>query len=297
MMRVVLFLATNIAVIAIASLTLNLLGVGSYLEQNNASLDIGSLLIFCAVFGMAGAFVSLFLSKFMAKMTAKVKVIENPQSQREQWLLQTVEHLAAKAGIGMPEVGIFPARESNAFATGWNKNKALVAVSEGLLGNMGQQEVEAVLAHEVAHIANGDMITMTLIQGVVNTFVMFLARIVGSVIDRVVLKNENGHGLGYFAVVFICEMVFAVLASTIVMWFSRHREYRADEGGASLTSRQAMVSALRALQRETSQQLEELPEALHAFGISASQRSGIKKLFASHPPLSERIAALEAAQF
>ena len=297
MMRVVLFLATNIAVIVIASLTLNLLGVGSYLEQNNASLDIGSLLIFCAVFGMAGAFVSLFLSKFMAKMTAKVKVIENPQSQREQWLLQTVEHLAAKAGIGMPEVGIFPARESNAFATGWNKNKALVAVSEGLLGNMGQQEVEAVLAHEVAHIANGDMITMTLIQGVVNTFVMFLARIVGSVIDRVVLKNENGHGLGYFAVVFICEMVFAVLASTIVMWFSRHREYRADEGGASLTSRQAMVSALRALQRETSQQLEELPEALHAFGISASQRSGIKKLFASHPPLSERIAALEAAQF
>ena len=293
MMRIGLFLATNLAVVLVASITLNLLGVGSYLQESGSGLNISNLLVFCFVFGMAGSFVSLFLSKTIAKWTAKVKLIDAPSNNHERWLKQTVEQLATKAGIGMPEVGIFPAQQSNAFATGWNRNNALVAVSEGLLRNMNQKEVEAVLAHEVAHVANGDMITLTLIQGVVNTFVMFVARIVGSVIDRVVLKNEDGHGIGYFVIVFICEIILGILASTVVMWFSRLREYKADEGGAKLASRESMIGALRALQREQ-EQPNELPEGMLAFGINAGKVEGLKRLFSSHPPLDERIAALES---
>jgi Heat shock protein. Metallo peptidase. MEROPS family M48B len=292
MKRIGLFLATNLAIVIVASLTLNILGVGSYLNENGSGLNLTSLLIFCAVFGMAGAFVSLFLSKIMAKWSARVQIIKTPATQQQQWLVQTVEELSKKAGIGMPDVGIFPASQSNAFATGWNKNNALVAVSEGLLRNMTKDEARAVVGHEIAHIANGDMITLTLIQGVINTFVMFFARIIGSVIDRVVFKNENGHGIAYFVIVFVCEMVLGILASTIVMWFSRYREFKADAGGAALTDRTSMINALRALQREQLQQTE-MPDSLLAFGINSARLSGFKKYFASHPPLDDRIAALK----
>ncbi|WP_188152134.1 protease HtpX [Teredinibacter waterburyi] len=293
MKRIGLFLATNLAIVIVASLTLNILGVGSYLNENGSGLNLTSLLIFCAVFGMAGAFVSLFLSKIMAKWSARVQIIKTPATQQQQWLVQTVEELSKKAGIGMPDVGIFPASQSNAFATGWNKNNALVAVSEGLLRNMTKDEARAVVGHEIAHIANGDMITLTLIQGVINTFVMFFARIIGSVIDRVVFKNENGHGIAYFVIVFVCEMVLGILASTIVMWFSRYREFKADAGGAALTDRTSMINALRALQREQLQQTE-MPDSLLAFGINSARLSGFKKYFASHPPLDVRIAALKS---
>ena len=276
MLRIGLFLMTNLAIILVASVTLRLLGVDSYLHQSGTGLNLTALLIFCGVFGMSGAIISLLLSKFMAKTTTRTQLIEQPNNAQEQWLIDTVQELSEQAGIGMPDVGIFPSTQSNAFATGWNRNKALVAVSQGLLNNMDKQAVRAVIGHEIGHVANGDMITLALVQGVINTFVMFFARIIGSFIDRAVFKNQNGHGIGYFITVFVCEMILGILASTIVMWFSRYREYRADAAGAALTSPQAMISALKALQREY-EQPNEMPDALVAFGIRSGKMQGLKK--------------------
>lgn len=287
MMRIFLFLATNIAVLLVASVTLSLLGVDRYTGQNH-----GDLLIFCAVFGFSGSLISLFISKWMAKRSTGTQIIDQPRTRQEQWLLQTVEALANKAGIGMPEVGIFPSAQSNAFATGWNRNSALVAVSQGLLDRFSPDEVEAVLAHEIGHVANGDMVTMALIQGVVNTFVMFFARIIGDIVDRVVLKNEDGRGIGYFVATIAAELVLGLLASTIVMWFSRRREFRADEAGADLAGKHAMIGALNRLRAE--QNIEsEMPKALVAFGINGGLKQGLAALFMSHPPLEVRIAALQ----
>jgi heat shock protein HtpX len=295
MMRIALFLATNLAIVLVASITLNLLGVGHYLDQSGSGLNLTALLIFCGVFGMTGSLISLALSKTMAKMGARVHIIKEPSNATEQWLVATVAELSEKAGICMPEVGIFPAQQSNAFATGMNKNNALVAVSEGLLRNMDRESVRAVIGHEIGHVANGDMITLSLIQGVVNTFVMFFARIIGTFIDRAVFKNERGHGIGYMMTVFACEIVLGILASTIVMWFSRFREYRADAAGAALTSKQAMISALQSLQREY-EAPSELPDGIQAFGISGGLKQGLAGLWASHPPLEMRIKALETIQ-
>ncbi|MBE0494132.1 MAG: protease HtpX [Thiomicrospira sp.] len=292
MKRIGLFLLTNIAVIAVASIVLSLLGVGSTLQANGVDLDLGNLLIFAAVFGFAGSFVSLALSKFMAKRMTGAKVIENPTTADEKWLVETVHRFADKAGIGHPEVAVYNAPDPNAFATGMNKNKALVAVSSGLLRHMARNEVEAVLAHEVAHIANGDMITMSLLQGVVNTFVIFFARVAGHFVDRIILKNEQGHGIGYFVASFIFEIIFGILASVITMWFSRRREFHADNGGAYLAGKENMIAALRRL---SSMQPGELPDQLAAFGIS-DRPSKFGALFMSHPPLEDRIAALEATR-
>ncbi len=295
MMRIALFLATNLAVLLLASITLQLIGVDSYFDQSGVNLDLRTLLIFCAVFGMSGAMISLFLSKPIAKWTARVHVIKQPQNQVEQWLVNTVASLAKEAGIGMPEVGIFPAQQSNAFATGWNKNNALVAVSEGLLRRMNQEEIRAVLGHEIAHVGNGDMVTLALIQGVINTFVMFFARIIGNLVDRAVFKNERGHGMGFYLTTFVAEIILGILASAIVMWFSRYREFRADAGGAALAGHYAMINALRRLQQEQDMP-NQLPDSMTAFGINQGVRDGLMKLFASHPPLEERIKALEQAR-
>src|SRR5690554_789082 len=287
MMRILLFLATNIAVLLVASVTLSLLGVDRYTGFNH-----GDLLIFCAVFGFSGSLISLFISKWMAKRSTGTQVITQPRTRQEQWLLQTVEQLANEAGIGMPEVGIFPSHQSNAFATGWNRNSALVAVSQGLLERFSPDETRAVLAHEIGHVANGDMVTMSLLQGVVNTFVMFFARIFGDFVDRVLLKNEDGRGIGYFVATIAAELVLGILASTIVMWFSRRREYRADEAGADLAGKQAMIGALNRLRAE--QELPaDMPKALVAFGINGGLKQGLAALLMSHPPLEVRIAALQ----
>lgn len=291
MMRIVLFLATNLAVIAVASITLSILGVGRYLEAGN-NLNFANLMAFCLVFGMAGSFVSLLISKWMAKKSMGVQVIDQPQNASEQWLYSTVKELSDKAGIGMPEVGIFNSAAPNAFATGWNKNDALVAVSTGLLQRMNKDEVEAVLGHEIGHVANGDMVTLALIQGVVNAFVMFFARIIGNFVDKAVFKNEDGPGIAFYATTFIAEMILGILASTIVAWFSRRREFRADEAGAALTSNAAMASALMRL-KETYDQPSDLSGELVAFGIGGEGK--LSSLFASHPPLDDRIAALQAA--
>lgn len=287
MMRIFLFLATNIAVLLVASVTLSLLGVDRYTGQN-----YGDLLVFCAVFGFAGSLISLFISKWMAKRSTGTQVITEPRTRQEQWLLQTVAELANKAGIGMPEVGIFPSQQSNAFATGWNRNKALVAVSQGLLERFSPEEAKAVLAHEIGHVANGDMVTLALIQGVVNTFVMFFARIIGDLVDRVLLKNEDGRGIGYFVATIAAELVLGLLASTIVMWFSRRREFRADEAGADLAGKQAMIGALNRLRTEQNIP-SQLPKTLTAFGINGGLKEGLAALFMSHPPLEVRIAALQ----
>ena len=287
MMRIFLFLATNIAVLLVASVTLSLLGVDRYTGQN-----YGDLLIFCAVFGFTGSLISLLISKWMAKRSTGTQVIDQPRTRQEQWLLQTVEQLAGKAGIGMPEVGIFPSHESNAFATGWNRNKALVAVSQGLLDRFSPEEVKAVLAHEIGHVANGDMVTMALLQGVVNTFVMFFARIIGDFVDRVLLKNEDGRGIGYFVATIAAELVLGLLASIIVMWFSRRREFRADEAGADLAGKSAMIGALNRLRAEQATE-SQMPKALVAFGISGGLKEGLAGLLMSHPPLEVRIAALQ----
>lgn len=295
MFRIVLFLLTNFAVIMIASITLSLLGVGSYLDSSGVGLDLQSLLIFCAVFGFSGALVSLFISKWMAKRSAGIRIITTPRTPEERWLLETVADIAQRAKIGMPEVGIFPAQQSNAFATGWNRNNALVAVSEGLLHRFDRNETRAVLAHEVGHIANGDMITLTLIQGIVNTFVMFFARIIGHFVDRVLLKNERGHGIGYYVATIVTEVILAFLANMIVAWFSRRREYRADIAGAEFADRISMISALRRLQEEMlAQEPNQLPDTFRAFGISSGLTSGLAAFFSTHPPLEDRIAALES---
>ena len=297
MFRIGLFLLTNVAIIAVASITLSLLGVSGILANNGVDLDLGSLLIFCAVFGFAGSFISLLLSKFMAKMSSGTKIISQPQNDDERWLLTTVAELAKKADIGMPEVGIFPAQQSNAFATGWNRNNALVAVSAGLLQRFSRDEVRAVLAHEIGHVANGDMITLSLVQGVVNTFVMFFARLIGFFVGRGILKNERGLGLGYWITTIVAEIFLGILASIIVMWFSRRREFRADAAGAELAGRSAMIGALRKLQEETKAHVSnQMPDTLTAFGISSGWKQRTSKLFMTHPPLEERIEALRFGQ-
>ena len=297
MFRIGLFLLTNVAIIAVASITLSLLGVSGILANNGVDLDLGSLLIFCAVFGFAGSFISLLLSKFMAKMSSGTKIISQPQNDNERWLLTTVAELAKKADIGMPEVGIFPAQQSNAFATGWNRNNALVAVSAGLLQRFSRDEVRAMLAHEIGHVANGDMITLSLVQGVVNTFVMFFARLIGFFVDRVILKNERGLGLGYWITTIVAEIFLGILASIIVMWFSRRLEFRADAAGAELAGRSAMIGALRKLQEETKAHVSnQMPDTLTAFGISSGWKQRTSKLFITHPPLEERIEALRFGQ-
>ncbi len=295
MLRIGLFLLTNIAVIAIASVTLSLLGVGSYLDSRGSSLDLQSLLIFCAVFGFSGALISLFLSKWMAKRFTGTRVIQSARTAEERWLVDTVAELSERAGIGMPEVGIFPAQQSNAFATGWNRNSALVAVSQGLLQRFNSDEVRAVLAHEIGHVANGDMVTLALIQGVINTFVMFFARIIGHTVDRVVLKNERGHGFGFYITTFISEIILAFLASMIVAWFSRRREFRADYAGAQLAGTRSMMSALARLQSEMEAKVpNQMPDTLTAFGISSGFSNKMMQAFATHPPLNERIEALRS---
>jgi heat shock protein HtpX len=291
MKRVLLFLATNIAVLVVLSIVLRLLGVDRILDESGTGLNIYNLLVFSAVFGFGGSFISLAMSKWMAKRMMGAQVITNPRSQAEIWLVETVKKHAQMAHIGMPEVAIFNSPSPNAFATGMNKNKALVAVSAGLLNAMNKEEVEAVIGHEISHVANGDMVTLSLIQGVVNTFVIFLSRVVGHFVDRVVLKNEEGHGLGFFITTIVAQIVFGVLASVIVMWFSRKREYRADAGGAKLAGTQNMIAALEKLKKGTG---EPLPDQMSAFGISGKPSSnGLKLLFMSHPPLDDRIEALK----
>ena len=291
MKRVFLFIMTNIAIIAVLSIVLRLLGVGSMLDESGTNLDMNNLIAFAAVFGFGGAFISLALSKWMAKKMMGAQVIERPRTQTEVWLVETVGKQAKMAGIGMPEVAIFDSPSPNAFATGMKRNSALVAVSTGLLKTMDKGEVEAVLGHEVSHIANGDMVTLTLIQGVVNTFVIIFSRVVGHFVDRVILKNQRGHGIGFFVTTIIAQIVFGILASVIVLWFSRKREFYADAGGAKLAGRGNMIQALEKLKRGAT---EPLPEQMAAFGISGkTSRSNLKRLFMSHPPLDERIEALK----
>jgi heat shock protein HtpX len=293
MMRILLFLATNAAVLVLISVVFQLFGIEGILQANRVDLNLQALLIMSAVIGFGGSFISLALSKFMAKHSMGVQVIEQPRSKTEQWLVETVRRQAQQAGVGMPEVGVFNSPEPNAFATGMSRNNALVAVSTGLLQNMNTDEVEAVLGHEMTHVSNGDMVTMGLLQGVVNTFVIFLSRVVGHVVDRVVFKTERGYGPAYFITSIVAQIFLSILASMIVMWFSRRREFRADAGGASLAGRGKMISALQALQR--AHEPQDLPGEFAAFGISGGLRAGLGRLFLSHPPLAERIAALQAA--
>lgn len=286
MKRIALFLITNLAVVLVLSVVASLLGVDRFLTANG--LNLGALLVFSAIFGFGGSIISLLMSKWMAKRSTGAQVITEPRNSAEMWLLQTVERQARAAGIGMPEVAVYDAPEPNAFATGANKNAALVAVSTGLLRSMSQDEVEAVLGHEVSHIANGDMVTLTLIQGVVNTFVMFLSRVIGYVVDRAVFKTERGTGPGYFITVMVTQIVFGILASVIVAWFSRQREFRADRGGAHLAGKRKMISALQKLGGGVA---STLPPQQVAFGIAG----GVKEWFSTHPPIEKRIAALQAA--
>ncbi len=288
MMRIFLFLATNVAIMVVISIVFNLLGLSGTLDAQGINLDLNALLVMSAIIGMTGSVISLAMSKWTAKQAMGVQVIEQPRNTTEQWLISIVSKQAQQAGIGMPEVGIFQAPEANAFATGMNRNSALVAVSTGLLQHMSNDEVEAVIGHEITHVANGDMVTMALMQGVLNTFVYFFASIIGHVVDRVILQNERNHGMGYFMAQMIAQIALGFLASMLVMWFSRYREFKADAGGANLAGRGKMISALRALQREYEPQ--DLPGQLAAFGINGSS---VKSLFMSHPPLEERIAALQ----
>ena len=293
MMRILLFLATNAAIMVLISVVFQVLGIEGILAENGVDLNLQALLVMSAVIGFGGSFISLAMSKFLAKRSMGVKIIEQPANKTEQWLVDTVTRQAQQAGIGMPEVGIFDSPEPNAFATGMSRNNALVAVSAGLLQNMDADEVEAVLGHEITHVSNGDMVTMGLIQGVINTFVIFLSRVIGHVVDRVVFKTERGYGPAYYVTSIVAQIFLSFLASMIVMWFSRRREFRADTGGASLAGRNKMIAALQALQRGN--EPHDLPGEFAAFGISGGLGTGIKKLFMSHPPLDERIAALRAA--
>jgi heat shock protein HtpX len=291
MKRTLLFLGTNLAIVMVLSVTMRLLGVEPYLNANG--LNLTSLLIFTAVMGFGGSFISLAISKWSAKKSMGVHVIETPSNSTEFWLVETVRKYATKAGISMPEVGVYDAPDVNAFATGMSKNSSLIAVSSGLLQQMTRPEAEAVLAHEVTHAASGDMVTMALIQGVVNTFVMFLSRVIGSLVDKVIFKTERGHGPAFVITMIIAELVLGILASIIVMWFSRQREFRADRGGADLAGRSNMIAAL---ERLASLHPQPLPDKMAAFGISGGVGGGIKRLFMTHPPMGERIAALRAAQ-
>ena len=290
--RIVLFLITNLAVMLVLGVVLKLLGVDRALEDTGSGLNLQALLVYSAVIGFGGAFISLAISKWSAKRMTGAHVIEQPRNEAERWLVETVRRQAQRAGIGMPEVAIYDAPDVNAFATGMSRNNALVAVSTGLLNSMTRDEAEAVLGHEISHVANGDMVTLALVQGVVNTFVIFLSRIIGSIVDKVVFKTQRGHGPAFWITSIIAQLVLGILASIIVMWFSRRREFRADAGGASLAGRQKMIAALERL--KLAHQPSQLPDQIKAFGISGGQGWGIKRLFMSHPPLDERIAALRA---
>jgi heat shock protein HtpX len=292
MKRILLFVATNVAVLAVLSIVMNLLGIESILAESGTELDLQALLIFSAVIGFSGSLISLAISKWSAKRMTGAHVIETPRNATESWLLNTVKRQAQAAGIGCPEVAIYDSPDVNAFATGASRNNALVAVSTGLISRLDRQEVEAVLGHEVSHVANGDMVTLALIQGVVNTFVVFLSRVVGFVVDRVLFRTERGYGPGFFVASLVAQIVLGVLASMIVMWFSRHREFRADAGGAKLAGTQSMIDALQGLQRVHDP--AGLPASMRAFGISGSRAAGLRRLFMSHPPIEERIAALQA---
>ena len=290
MKRIFLFLVTNIAIMVVLSITLRILGVDSLLAQNGSDLNINALVIFSGVFGFGGAFISLAISKWMAKRMTGAVVINNPSTNIEKWLMETVKKQSKIVGIKMPEVAIFPSKQMNAFATGASKNSALVAVSQGLLESMNKSEVEAVVGHEMSHVANGDMVTLTLIQGVVNTFVIFFSRVIGHIVDRVILKNQRGYGIGYFLTTLFAQVILSILASVVVMYFSRKREFVADTGGADLAGHQNMISALKRLAQK---EPEPLPEQLAAFGIGEKPKSGLAHLWASHPPLEDRIKALE----
>lgn len=290
MKRIALFLVTNIAILLVLSLTMRLLGFESILDAQGVDLNLNALLVFAALIGFGGSLISLAISKWSAKRMTGAMVIEQAGNPTEQWLLDTVSRQAKTAGIGMPEVAIYDAPDVNAFATGWNRNNALVAVSTGLLQSMNEDEAEAVLAHEVSHVANGDMVTLALIQGVVNTFVIFLSRVIGHLVDRVVFKVERGHGPAFWITAIVAELILGFLASIIVMWFSRQREFRADAGGAKLAGKDKMIRALQNLQRSYDE--AHLPDQMAAFGISGKAR-GLGRLFMSHPPLEERIARLQ----
>lgn len=292
MKRIFLFLATNLAIVLVLSVTMRLLGVEPYLNANG--LNLGALLAFAAIMGFGGSLISLAISKWTAKMSVGAQVITSPQNAQERWLVETVARQAQAAGIAMPEVAIYDSPDVNAFATGPTRNNALVAVSTGLLQGMTREEAEAVLGHEISHVANGDMVTLALIQGVVNTFVMFLSRVIGHLVDKVVFKTEKGQGPAFFITMIVAEMVLGILASIIVMWFSRQREFRADQGGARLAGRQGMINALKRLQ--SLHEPQPLPDKMAAFGINGGKPSGLKSLFMTHPPLEERIAALEAQE-
>ena len=289
MKRILLFLGTNLAIMLVLSTSVRLLGIEPYLGANGLQLD--SLLAFAAIMGFGGSLISLAISKWSAKRAMGVHVIETPANSTEFWLVETVRKYATEAGINMPEVGIYDAPEVNAFATGMSRNSSLIAVSTGLLQQMTRAEAEAVIGHEVAHAANGDMVTLALIQGVVNTFVIFLSRVIGHLVDKVIFKTERGHGPAYFVTMIVAELVLGILASLIVMWFSRRREFRADEGGARLAGRQNMIAALERLKLAHS---APLPDKMAAFGIAGGIGGGLKKLFMTHPPLDERIASLKA---
>ena len=294
MKRVFLFVLTNLAVLFVINITLRILGVDRVVTANG--INFNALLVMSLVIGFSGSLISLFMSKWSAKMSVGAKVIENPQDPTERWLVETVRRQAQTAGIGMPEVAIYDAPDVNAFATGWNRNDALVAVSTGLLHNMSRDEAEAVLGHEISHVANGDMVTLTLIQGVVNTFVIFFAKLFGILVDSMLRRNDDerssGPGIGSFVAEIVAQLVLGILASMIVMWFSRQREFRADAGGASLAGRQKMIAALERLKMNHEQTV--LPEKMAAFGISGGK--GMMGLFMTHPPLEERIEALRRAQ-
>ena len=290
--RVGLFLVTNIAVLAVLSISMRLLGIDQMLAAEGVGMNLTGLLIMAAIMGFVGSFISLAMSKFMAKRSMGVQLIEQPSNSNERWLVDTVSRQVQQAGIGMPEVGIFDSPQPNAFATGMNRNNALVAVSTGLLQNMTQDEVEAVLGHEVSHVANGDMITMGLIQGVLNTFVIFISRVIGTFVDRVVFKNERGFGIGYFVVSIIAELILGVFAAMIAAWFSRRREFRADEGGAALAGKEKMIAALQRLQ-QSQQEESAMPSELAAFGINGGLKHGIAAALMTHPPLERRILALK----
>ena len=294
MLRILLFVATNLAVMLVASVTLSLLGVDDYLARNGMSFT--GLIIMASIFGFGGAFISLLASKFMAKRATRMVTIDQPGNASEQWLLSTVEELARDAGIAMPEVGVFPAHQSNAFATGWNRNDALVAVSSGLLERFDKEEIRAVLAHEIGHVANGDMVTLALLQGVLNTFVIVLARVIGTVVDRTVFRQEEGRGIGFFVVEIVAQILLGIVASMVVMWFSRYREFRADAAGARLASPTGMIAALQRLKRE-SEMPNEMPDSFQAFAIQKGKASGLAELFASHPPLDARIEALRQRSY
>jgi heat shock protein HtpX len=291
MKRVLLFLITNLAIILVLGVVLSLLGVDRILDEQGVGIDLYNLLIFAAVFGFGGSFLSLALSKWTAKRLTGARVIDSPGSHAEAWLVNAVQRLAEQAGIGMPEVAVYDSPDVNAFATGMRRNHALVAVSTGLLQAMNEAETEAVLAHEVSHVVNGDMVTLALIQGVVNTFVIFLSRVVGHLVDRVVFKTERGHGPAFYITSFLAQMVFGILASIVVFWFSRQREFRADAGSAALAGREKMIAALQRLQQTAA---SPLPDQMAAFGIYGSRGRGLRRLFMTHPPLEERIAALRA---